>query len=67
MRRESHVRFSEGVGVRFPGATQRNVYVRSRRAGVDLQKVGTPAARVLQKDSPLGPEGFAEAFPPPSA
>jgi hypothetical protein len=22
MRRESHVRFSEGLGVRFPGATQ---------------------------------------------
>jgi len=33
MRREFHVRFSEGPGVKFPGATHRNVYVRSRRAG----------------------------------
>jgi hypothetical protein len=33
MRRESHVRFCEGAGVRFPRATRRNVYVRSRRAG----------------------------------
>jgi len=33
MRRESHVRFCEGGGVRFPSATRRNVYVRSRRAG----------------------------------
>ena len=33
MRRESHVRFCEGAGVRFPRATRRNVYVHSRRAG----------------------------------
>jgi hypothetical protein len=33
MRRESHVRFSEGVGVKVLCATRRNVYVRSRRAG----------------------------------
>ncbi len=33
MRREFHVRFSERAGVRFPRATQRNIYVRSRRAG----------------------------------
>jgi hypothetical protein len=33
MRRESHVRFREGAGVKFPRATRRNVYVGSRRAG----------------------------------
>ena len=33
MRRESHVRFCERAGVRFPCATHRNIYVRSRRAG----------------------------------
>lgn len=33
MRREFHVRFREGGGVRFPSATRRNVYVRSLRAG----------------------------------
>jgi RNA-directed DNA polymerase len=33
MRRESHVRFCEGGGVRFPSATRRNIYVRSERAG----------------------------------
>jgi len=33
MRRESHVRFCEGGGVRVPSATRRNVYVRSQRAG----------------------------------
>jgi hypothetical protein len=33
MRRELHVRFCEGGGVRFPSATRRNVYVRSQRAG----------------------------------
>jgi len=33
MRREFHVRFCEGGGVRFPSATRRNVYVKSWRAG----------------------------------
>ena len=33
MSREIHVRFREGVGVRFPRATRRNIYVRSERAG----------------------------------
>jgi len=32
MRREFHVRFCEGGGVRFPSATRRNVYVQSKRA-----------------------------------
>jgi RNA-directed DNA polymerase len=33
MRRESHVRFCEGGGVRLPSATRPNVYVGSQRAG----------------------------------
>ena len=33
MSREAHVQFCESLGVRFPGATHPNVYVRSRRAG----------------------------------
>ena len=33
MRREFHVRFCEGGGVKFPSATRRNIYVRSERAG----------------------------------
>jgi len=33
MRREFHVRFREGLGVQFPRATRRNIYVRSERAG----------------------------------
>ena len=33
MRRESHVRFCEGGGVRAPSATRRNIYVRSEKAG----------------------------------
>ena len=33
MRGDFHVRFCERLGVRFPGATRRNIYVRSWRAG----------------------------------
>ena len=33
MRRELHVRFWEGPGVRSPRATRRNIYVRSERSG----------------------------------
>ena len=33
MSREVHVRFWEGLGVRFPRATRRNIYVQSKRAG----------------------------------
>ena len=33
MSREAPVRFREGLGVKFPRATRRNIYVRSRRAG----------------------------------
>src|SRR5271156_7113877 len=36
MSREAHVQFCESLGVRFPGATHRNIYVRSRRAGQRL-------------------------------
>lgn len=32
MNRETHVRFCESGGVRFPSATHRNASVRSRRA-----------------------------------
>ena len=33
MSREVHARFCERLGGKFPGATRRNIYVRSRRAG----------------------------------
>ena len=33
MSREAHVQFCERLGMRLPGATHRNIYVRSRRAG----------------------------------
>src|SRR5271157_5388878 len=33
MSREAHVQFCERLGVRLPGATHRNIYVRSERAG----------------------------------
>jgi Enoyl-(Acyl carrier protein) reductase/Group II intron, maturase-specific domain len=33
MSRETHVQFCEGLGVRSPGATHRNIYVGSERAG----------------------------------
>ncbi len=39
MRREFHVRFCEGLGVRFPRATRRNVYVRSERAGQRVMRL----------------------------
>ncbi len=36
MSREAHAPFCESVGVRFPRATHRNIYVASERAGVGL-------------------------------
>jgi hypothetical protein len=33
MSREAHVQFCESPAVRFPGATHRNIYVRSEQAG----------------------------------
>ena len=38
MSREAHVRFYESLGVKLPGATHRNIYVRSRRAGERVMK-----------------------------
>ena len=46
MSREVPVRFREGLGVRFPRATRRNIYVRSRRAG---ERVMTNITRYLTK------------------
>ncbi len=41
-----HVRFSESLGVRFPRATRRNIYVRSRHAG---ERVLTSIERFLRE------------------
>ena len=38
MSRETHVQFCESLRVRFPGATHRNIYVRSERAGQRVMK-----------------------------
>jgi RNA-directed DNA polymerase len=46
MSREAHVRFYEGLGVKVPGATHRNIYVRSRGAG---QRVMTSVTRFLAR------------------
>ncbi len=51
MRRESHVRFSEGGGVKLPSATRRNIYVRSRRAG---ERVMASVSRFLTNKLRLG-------------
>jgi RNA-directed DNA polymerase len=46
MSREAHVRFYEGLGVRLPGATHRNIFVRSERAG---QRVMESTRRFLER------------------
>ena len=46
MSREVHVRFREGVGVGVPGATRRNIYVASERAG---RRVMEGVTRFLEK------------------
>ena len=46
MSREAHVQFCERLGVRLPGATYRNIYVRSQRAG---QRVMTNSTRFLTR------------------
>jgi RNA-directed DNA polymerase len=46
MRREFHVRFWEGGGVRFPSATRLNVYMRSRAAG---DRVMASVTRFMEK------------------
>lgn len=45
MRRELHVRFREGLGVKFPRATRRNIYVQSKAAG---ERVLASATRFLE-------------------
>jgi hypothetical protein len=45
MRRESHVRFCESVGVKLPHATHRNIYVRSQRAGERVTAVSNGSLR----------------------
>ncbi|HXN24429.1 MAG TPA: hypothetical protein VOA41_16950 [Candidatus Dormibacteraeota bacterium] len=46
MSREAHVQFCESLGVQLPGATHRNIYVRSQRAG---QRVMTNVTRFLTR------------------
>jgi RNA-directed DNA polymerase len=46
MSREAHVQFCERLGMRLPGATHRNIYVRSQRAG---QRVMTNVTRFLTR------------------
>jgi RNA-directed DNA polymerase len=41
MSREAHVQFCESLGVRFPGATHRNIYVGSKRAGERIMQAVT--------------------------
>ena len=49
MGREFHVRFSEPLGVRFPWATQRNVYVRRECAGRGVMKsISNFVVRILK-------------------
>ena len=44
MSREAHVQFCDRLGVELPGATHRNIYVRSRRAG---ERVMSSVTRLL--------------------
>ena len=50
MSREAHARFYESPGVRFPGATHRNIYVRSERAG---QRVMESVTRFITQELKL--------------
>ena len=47
-----HVPFCEGLGVRFPGSTLRNVYVGSRRSGDRL--MASMTRRVIWRQKPSG-------------
>ena len=38
MSREAHVQFCERLGVKLPGATHRNIYVGSERAGERVKR-----------------------------
>jgi RNA-directed DNA polymerase len=61
MSREAPVRFREGLGVQFPRATQRNIYVQSRAAGeralasVTQFLEGVLRLRVNQEKSEVAP------------
>jgi hypothetical protein len=46
MSRETHVRFSEGVGVGFPRATRLSARLRNRRRGTTFD---WPVSRLLQR------------------
>ena len=46
MSRETHVRFSEGVGVGFPRATRLSASLRNRRRGATFDR---PISRLLQR------------------
>ena len=46
MSREAHVRFSEGVGVRFPRATRLSAGLRQRRRGPRFDR---PLSGLLQR------------------
>ena len=46
MSREAHVRFSEGVGVRFPRATRLSASLRQRQRGSRFDR---PISRFLQR------------------
>jgi RNA-directed DNA polymerase len=50
MSREAHVQFYESLGVRSPGATHRNIYVRSERAG---QRVMESVTRFIMQELKL--------------
>src|SRR5271166_4141571 len=63
MRRESHVRFSEGGGVKLPSATRRNIYVGSLRAG---ERVMASVERFLERRLKLRINKAKSAVAPPS-
>jgi RNA-directed DNA polymerase len=62
MSREAHVQFCERLGVRLPGATHRNIYVRSQRAG---QRVMANVTRFLRRRLKLKLNGAKSAVARP--
>jgi RNA-directed DNA polymerase len=62
MNRETHVRFCEGGGVRFPSATRRNIYVRSERAG---QRVMDSVKQFISRRLKLKVNDSKSAVAPP--
>jgi RNA-directed DNA polymerase len=63
MRREFHVRFWEGGGVKAPSATRRNIYVCSLRAG---ERVMASVERFLERRLKLKVNRAKSAVAPPS-